>query len=121
MHQLFAKFGKVEGMTARSNVITSLLWLFSLTLLSTIICGILVEKEFILYVLLSFLGLEILSIILAYAFFAVKNPDCLRSETFTLNKIAMEKGQIGDITTGLNDHQSNSPIIAIESGDNDDK
>lgn len=101
MEQLFARFGKVEGMNAKSNVITSLLWLFSLTLIATTACGIWVEKEFILYFLLSFLGVEILAIILAYAFFAFKDPDCLRSETFTLNKIAMEKGQIGDNSQGL--------------------
>lgn len=121
MNQLFARFGKVEGMNAKSNVITSLLWLFSLTLIATIACGIWVDKEVVIYVLLSFLGIEILAIIIAYGFFAFKDPDCLRSETFTLNKIAMEKGQIGDFNTGLANQQSDTPIVAIESGENNEQ
>lgn len=121
MNQLFAKFGKVEGMNAKSNVIVSLLWLFSLTLIATITSAIWIEKEFILYALICFLGIEILAIIIAYAFFAFKDPDCLRSETFTLNKIAMEKGHLGDNAQGLienREHEKTSPVI-IEVKDND--
>lgn len=119
MEQLFARFGKVEGMNAKSNVITSLLWLFSLTLIATTACGIWVDKEFILYFLLSFLGVEIVAIILAYAFFAFRDPDCLRSETFTLNKIAMEKGQIGDGQNGITQRQpeqQETVVIEVQNG-----
>lgn len=122
VNQLFARFSNVEGMNARSNAIVSLLWLCFLTFCSTITYGIWGEKEFVLYFLLSFLSIEILAIIGAFWYFAVKNPDCLRSETFTLSKLAIEKGQIGDTTRGLID-QSQARIIDTESvvkdGEND--
>lgn len=37
----------------------------------------------------------------SYTYFAFKNPDALRSEKFTLSKMAIEKNLIGDNTSGL--------------------
>lgn len=37
----------------------------------------------------------------AYIYFMFKNPDALRSETFTLRKMAIEKSLHGDDLTGL--------------------
>ncbi len=122
VNQLFARFSNVEGMNARSNVLVSLLWLFFLTLCSTITYGIWGEKEIVQYILLAFVAVELFTIIGVYVYFAVNNPDCLRSETFTLSKLAMEKGQIGDTTSGLI-NQSQARIIDTESvvkdGEND--
>ncbi|MEE6030472.1 hypothetical protein [Avibacterium paragallinarum] len=101
VNQLFARFSNVEGMNARSNVIVSLLWLFFLTLGSTITYGIWGEKEFVMYFLLVILGIEIAAIIGAFWYFAINNPDYLRSETYTLSKLAIEKGQLGDTNNGL--------------------
>ncbi|TNG94026.1 hypothetical protein FHQ28_05450 [Pasteurellaceae bacterium USgator11] len=117
MHHLFSKLSNVEGMNAKSNVITSLLWLFFLTLLATIACGIWVEKDFILYFLLSFLGLEIIAIVIAYGYFAHINPDYLRSETFTLNKIAIERGHIGDSNRLINSSSAPTSTITIIDGE----
>ncbi|WP_143529824.1 hypothetical protein [Rodentibacter rarus] len=103
MNRLFARLSNVEGMNARSNVIVSLLWLFFLTLASTITYGIFGEKEILLYFLIGALITELISIIVAYFIFAFKDPDCLRSETYTLSKLAIEKGQIGDNQSGLID------------------
>ena len=44
----------------------------------------------------------------------MNNPDCLRSETFTLSKLAMEKGHIGDGVNGIEQHepdQHQTPVI----------
>lgn len=72
MGQLFARFGKVEGMNAKSNVIVSLLWLFSLTLIATITYGIWGNQEIILFCLSGLLVFEVIAIVIAYFFFAVK-------------------------------------------------
>ena len=37
----------------------------------------------------------------AYLYFMFKNPDQLRSESFTLHKMAIEKGLVGDHVLGL--------------------
>lgn len=39
--------------------------------------------------------------LLGYIYFAITNPDALRSEKFTLSKMALEKNLIGDNTAGL--------------------
>ncbi len=101
MNSLFTRFNNVEGMNAKSNVLVILLWVFFLTLLSAIICNMWGNNEILLYFLIGFLCVEVLSIIFAYGFFAFKNPDYLRSETYTLSKLAIEKGQIGDDHLGL--------------------
>ena len=38
-----------------------------------------------------------------YIFFAVKNPDYLRSERYTLSKMALEKNLIGDDRAGFSE------------------
>ena len=43
---------------------------------------------------------SVLTCILAYGYFAVKNPDALRSESYSMGKMVIEKGVIGDSTTG---------------------
>ena len=112
MNQLLARFSNVEGMNAKSNVLVSLLWLFFLTLCSTITYGIWGNKELVLYCLLVMLIIEILVIFGVYIYFAITNPDCLRSETFTLNKLALEKGLIGDDTFGLTDSSNERKYIS---------
>ncbi|MDP0271482.1 hypothetical protein Q7267_10660 [Glaesserella parasuis] len=122
MNRLFARFSNVEGMNARSNVIVSLLWLFFLTLGSTVTYAIWVDKEILLYFFIGALSVELLSIIVAYFIFAFKDPDCLRSETYTLSKLAIEKGQVGDNQTGL--LEPNKAIVidvdsAVKDGNNE--
>ncbi|WP_439242387.1 hypothetical protein [Lonepinella sp. BR2474] len=114
MNQIFARFQNVEGMNAKSNVIVSLLWLFFLTLTATITTAIWIENPLLLYSLIAFLTVEIVTIISVYIYFALKNPDCLRSETFTLNKMAIEKGHIGDNGVGMVENRptpTETPVI----------
>ncbi|OOH91885.1 hypothetical protein BMT54_01895 [Pasteurellaceae bacterium 15-036681] len=122
MNRLFARFSNVEGMNARSNVIVSLLWLFFLTLGSTVTYAIWGNKEILLYFFIVALSVELLSIIAAYFIFAFKDPDCLRSETYTLSKLAIEKGQVGDNQAGL--LEPNKAIVidvdsAVKDGNNE--
>lgn len=113
MNKLFARFSNVEGMNARSNVLVSLLWLFFLTLCATMTYGIWGTKDIVQYCLLAFLAIELLAILSSYLYFAFKNPDCLRSETFTLSKLAIEKGQIGDGTNGISQREPEQPQTPI--------
>lgn len=50
--------------------------------------------------MLCFALLVGVSAIVAYFYFAKTEPDSLRSERFSLSKMAIEKGIIGDNTTG---------------------
>ncbi len=45
----------------------------------------------------------LISILSAYFYFMVNDPDALRSESFKLSKMALEKGKMGDSIVGLVD------------------
>lgn len=47
------------------------------------------------------IGLVILQMIFAYNYLLIKDRDALRSESYTLNKLAIEKGLIGDSDAGV--------------------
>lgn len=49
----------------------------------------------------------------AYIYLLIKNPDALRSEHFSLSKMALEKGLVGDSISGLTDpRRLNSGVTA---------
>jgi hypothetical protein len=51
--------------------------------------------------LAGFLGVTVATYLISYVIYAIKNPDALRSEKYTLSKMAIEKNLIGDSTAGL--------------------
>ena len=61
--------------------------------------------------LVVFTGISALIYLVAYIYFMGRNPDLLRSESFTLRKLEIEKGIIGDSLTGIiNTESSKSPL-----------
>jgi hypothetical protein len=48
-----------------------------------------------------FAALGAISFLVAYWYFAITNPDLLRTERYAIQKYAMEKGYVGDSTTGF--------------------
>ena len=52
-------------------------------------------------VCVSVFGLGAVMFLAAYTYFALKNPDALRSEKYVLGKMAMEKSLMGDNLAGL--------------------
>jgi hypothetical protein len=49
----------------------------------------------------TLLGIDFIAFLIAYAYFATKTPDALRSERFYLQKLAIKRGLVGDSLTGL--------------------
>lgn len=47
----------------------------------------------------------------AYIYFAITDPDALRSERYKLQKIAIEQGLYGDSSTGLLDPKKTTAIV----------
>lgn len=46
-------------------------------------------------------SLNLLLLFSAYIYFMFRNPDALRSEGFSLQKLALEKGLVGDSISGM--------------------
>lgn len=99
---LFRSF--LERATAsgsRSTVMMELRWFLGIVC-SGLILGVKFGSPAWIQILLAIL-LSVASLIYfgVYIFFAVKSPDSLRSETFTLSKLAIEKSMRGDDLVGL--------------------
>jgi hypothetical protein len=50
-----------------------------------------------------------------FVFFAVKDPDLLRSESYSIQKLAIQKGIVGDDTGYITEAEEVRPQIAVRS------
>jgi hypothetical protein len=62
----------------------------------------------------TLLGVDFITFIVAYGFFAYRTPDALRSESFYLQKLAIERGLIGDARSGLSPTNESIPLVSSE-------
>ena len=106
--QLFRQF--FEGASTkevRSTALHSLQWGMGLLLSGIPVALFAGSPKWLLIVLASCLGIMFLTFIGSYLFLLAKDRDALRSEQFSLSKMAMEKGLIGDNVTGLIEEYEN--------------
>ena len=82
---------------------------------------VLVRAPFwLLVVAMAMAVLTLVVLFVAYIFFMARDPDALRSETYVLKKIAIEKGLIGDSTLGTFEEDiSKLRREAVEQGESD--
>lgn len=103
---------------ARSSVLNPLQWMLVILVGGIISARLAQAPE---WVTLMLGGLIVVVAILAcafYAYFALTNPDALRSEHYSLSKLAIEHGLIGDSLTGMAERSQTpagptEPIITI--------
>jgi hypothetical protein len=92
---------------SKSTVLTDLRW-FAAIFASALLVAMRYNAPFWMLVFLSvLLGMDSLLYLAAYVYFALRSPDALRSEKFTLSKLAIEKSIVGDSLTGLIDPSDN--------------
>jgi hypothetical protein len=109
----FRMFLQAGGRQARSNVISTL-GIFLTVMTGGLISAAYVDAEWWIKALFALgLWLGIVLYLSAYVYFAIKDPELLRSEQFTLSKMALEKGMIGDTEKGFVDPMKNEGILTI--------
>jgi hypothetical protein len=87
----------------RSTVLSDLRWFFAIVI-SALLVGLKVNAPlWILILLACFAGLIALIYLASYIYFGLRNPDALRSEKFTLSKLAIERSVVGDNLSGFID------------------
>src|ERR1700732_1748070 len=98
--QTFLKQASARG--SRSNALNPLAWAFGMTL-SALIASILAghSPSWLTILLAVFASLILLAYLGAYGFLMVKDRDALRSESFTLSKMAIERSVTGDNLQGF--------------------
>ena len=86
---------------SRSTVVTPIAWLLALLLPAFLTSIQLAAPSWATILLGGLVCTVILTFLVAYAYFAVTLPDALRSEKFTLTKLAIEHSSKGDDIVGL--------------------
>ncbi|MDE0087611.1 MAG: hypothetical protein OXU23_17950 [Candidatus Poribacteria bacterium] len=102
---LHSFFSEASAKGAKSTALQSLHWVIGMLLTSIPIMAWVDAPSWILIAISSAFGLVLVTFIGAYIFLLIKNPDALRSESYTLSKMAIERGLIGDSLSGLREEE----------------
>ena len=115
-------FQQASAHGSRSTALNPIAWAFA-TVLSALIGSILVHgPSWVTAVLAVFAATLLVVFIFAYLYLMVKDRDALRSERFTLSKMAIEKSVMGDSLRGFREVEiEQQPMIVspAESGEQD--
>jgi hypothetical protein len=93
-------FEQASAQGTRSTVLNPLGWLIASLLASLTGTAAVHGPQWLLVVLAVIVGLLVALYAVAYVFFMLRSPDALRSERFTLSKMALEQTR-GDSTAGF--------------------
>ena len=85
---------------SRSTTLRTLGWMLAILTAGTVSCPKLDAPPWLTILMGVCLGLTVLVYFAAYVYFALTDKDCLRSERFSIEKLAIEKGLKGDDLTG---------------------
>jgi hypothetical protein len=88
---------------ARSTVLTDLRWFLGLVISGLLIAWHIQSPSWLLALFGVVLGLAVLIYFCAFIYFGITNPDALRSERFSLSKLAIERSITGDSVKGFLD------------------
>jgi hypothetical protein len=88
---------------SRSSVINPLQWTIVIVFVGLLAVTFEHGPPWLLIVLTCLLVAIVILLILAYIYFAIKDPDALRSEKYVLVKAALEKSYAGDNLSGLHE------------------
>lgn len=98
---------------SKSTVLTELRW-FVATVFSAFLIALKIDAApWVLYLMAVILGLICIVYLAGYIFFAFRSPDYLRSEKFTLSKMAIERSITGDNISGLIDPDSQKKPLQL--------
>lgn len=88
---------------SKSTAMSALAWLIAVLVAALTACLKLSTPDWILRIIVALLTIAVLIYMGLYVFLAIKAPDALRSEKYSLSKMAIEKSFRGDNLTGIVD------------------
>ena len=99
----------------KSTVLTDLRWCMAILLTALIAILEAHAPDWVLILLASFAALTFALYLAAYVYFALKAPDYLRSEKYSLSKLAIERSVTGDNLSGFVDPmlEHNSKSLSV--------
>jgi hypothetical protein len=101
MADLFSIFTHALASGSKSTVLRPLGWLVLLTVGGAISASYYATPAWLIEMLGFGAGASIVIYLLAYIYFAIKSPDSLRTERYSIQKLAIQHGLVGDSSTGF--------------------
>lgn len=100
--QVFAALKEQMSATlSRSDILTSLKWLVGMLLTATLGLAAVKAPDALIILVAVLLSLSVALFLGAYIFCLVNSPDSLRSEKYSLQKLAIQHALLGDSSAGL--------------------
>lgn len=98
----------------KSTVLLPLRWLIGLSFSGTLIAAGISAPQWILIMFSIVSGLATLLFLYAYIYSLIKQPENLRSEEYTIQKMAIERGFFGDDIVGQIKIETEEDVKLIE-------
>jgi hypothetical protein len=92
---------QMHATLSRSDILRPIAWLIGILTTTTVLLVVAQAPEWLLFLIAGLLVAMIALYGFAYLFCLVSDRDALRSENYSLQKMAIEHNLIGDSTTGL--------------------
>jgi hypothetical protein len=86
---------------SRTNALNHLQWMIAAFLAALLMASKYALAQSIIWLIAIVLCILILCYLGTHFYFMVKDPDALRSEKFTIQKMAIERGLVGDSIMGM--------------------
>lgn len=101
MAEVWAKIAQQIGGGSRTDVLRALVWPNAMLLAALVSAAIKSAPTFLLVILSVLLVVFMLLYAGAYILFGIQDPNLLRSERYNIEKMAIEKGILGDSMMGI--------------------
>jgi len=96
----------------RSTALKPVQWLFGISTSGVVLTSWTKGPTWVLIVLSVLACIAVALFLVGYIYFMLKSPDALRSERYSLSKMAIERGLVGDDVVGLIDRVDEGAVIA---------
>jgi hypothetical protein len=104
--------GSAAAQGSRSTVLRPLAWLFAICAAAIVAAVEVKAPQWVVVVFVIALALTVILYLSAYVYCLFNDRDALRSETYSIHKLAIEKGYMGDSLTGI--LEGNRVIRAVD-------
>jgi len=94
---------QLHASQSRSDILRALAWIMAILLAATLLSFSISTPTWFSVLLATFLAVTMAVYLFAYVYCLFRDRDALRSETYTLHKMAIERGFLGDDVSGLVD------------------
>jgi hypothetical protein len=102
---------QMHATLSRSDILKALVWSVGLLMTATVAAVAAKSPLWILVIFSILLSFSVVLYFLSFVYCLMKMPDALRSETYSLNKMALEHGVYGDNRVGVIEQAPAAPRL----------